>query len=209
MMNIFEQVIEIERNGRLWKLSALRRYDPLTIAIIATGVGTGVSIASTLKQGKQAEQIANARAQVDEDNAEAVREASVEKARIQGERGRRLLAKQKGAAAASGIRINVGSPLVIETETRANIAKDIGFGLEAARVESTALLSSAFFERAVGKAKRKQSKFSALSQGLTGAASIAFMGAKLPGGASGASGGPFSPLGTSSIGANLPASAFL
>ena len=60
---------------------------------------------------------------MDEQNAVAVREASVEKARIEGERGRRLLATQKVTAAAGNIRINVGSPLVIEAETRANIEK--------------------------------------------------------------------------------------
>ena len=181
-MNIFDDIIEIERNGRLFRLSAFRRYDPLTIALIASGVGTGIQAAGQIKQGKQAEQIAEARAEVDIQNAEAVREASLEEAKIRGERGRRDLAAQKGAAAASGIRINVGSPLVIEAETRANIAKDIGFRLEAGRVESESLLQSAAFEKAIGKQKRKKSKFDALSTGIQGAASIAFMGSKLPGG---------------------------
>jgi hypothetical protein len=185
MMNIFEQVIEIERNGRRWKLSAFRRYDPGTLltlkgAMTLFAVGTGVQIASTLQQGKNAETIANARAEVDEKNAEAVRVASVEEAKIQGEKGRRFRASQKVAGAASNIRINVGSPLVIEAETRANIAKEIGFGLEAGRIESEGLINTAKFERAIGKAKRKQSKFDALSQGIQGAASIAFMGSKLP-----------------------------
>jgi len=185
-MNIFDEIIEIESNGKLFKLSAFRRYDPITIALIATGVGTGISVLGTLKEGKQAEEIGKARAAIDVQNAEAVREASVEKARIEGERGRRLRATQKGAAAASGIKINVGSPLVIESETRANIAKDIGFGLEAGRVESAALLSSAAIERATGKAKRKKSKFGALAQGLLGVGTIAGFGARLPGSPPGA-----------------------
>jgi hypothetical protein len=153
----------------------------LETLLAVTAAGTALQATSTIQQGKQAEQIANVRADVDEQNAVAVRDASVEKAKIQGERGRRLLAEQKGAAAASGIRINVGSPLVIEAETKANIAKDIGFGLESGRVESESLINSATLERAIGKTKRKQSKFKALSQGLLGAASIGLAASKLPG----------------------------
>ena len=148
--------------------------------VALTAGGTAMQVAGTLQQGKESEKIAKARAQVDEQNAVAVREASVEKARIQGERGRRELATQKGIAAAGNIRINVGSPLVIETETRADIAKDIGFGLEAGRAESRGLLQSAAFERALGKSARKKSKFDALSSGLMGAASIAYMGSMMP-----------------------------
>lgn len=152
-----------------------------TLALAATVAGTTQSVASTLKQGKIAEQIGEQRAAIDEQNAEAVREASVEKAKIQGERGRRIRAEQKGKAAASGIRINVGSPLVIEAETKANIAKDIGFGLERGRTEADAFRSSAALERFAGKKARRQSKFSALAQGIQGAGSIAFLGSQLPG----------------------------
>ena len=148
--------------------------------VALTAGGTAMQVAGTLQQGKEAEKIAKARAQVDEQNAVAVREASVEKARIQGERGRRELATQKGAAAASGIRINVGSPLVIEAETRAEIAKDIGFGLQAGRAESASLLQSAAFERAMGKSARKKSKYSALTQGIQGAVTIGLMGSMMP-----------------------------
>jgi len=148
--------------------------------VALTAGGTAMQVAGTLKQGKEAEEIGKARAQVDEQNAQAVREASVEKAKIQGERGRRELATQKATAAAGNIRINVGAPLVIEKETRTDIAKDIGFGLESGRAESRGLLQSAAFERALGKSARKKSKYSALSQGLMGGVSIAMMGARMP-----------------------------
>lgn len=187
-MNLFNDVIEIERNGRLWRLHFNRRYDPITLSMIAVGAGTGMQIAGTLKQGKQAEEISEARAAIDIQNAEAVREASVEKAKIQGERGRKLLEKQKSTAAAGNIRINVGSPLVIETETRAALAKDIGFSLEQGRVESDAFRASAAVERATGKAAKKRSKFAAIAQGLQGFATIAFMGAM--------AGAPKTPPGT-------------
>jgi hypothetical protein len=209
-MNIFDTTYKIERNGKVWQLHWKNRYDPFTLGtmMVLTGVGTGLQVLSTLQQGKDAETIANARADVDEKNAEAVRVASVEKAKIQGERGRRLLASQKGAASASGIRINVGSPLVIEAETRANIAKDIGFGLETGRIESEGLINTAKFERAIGKTRRRQSRFNALATGIQGAASIAFLGSKLPTKPGGLTGGTsFSPS-NFGLGRNLPAGAF-
>jgi len=43
------------------------------------------------------------------------------------------------------------------------------------------LIQSAAFERKLGKAARKKSQFSALALGLMGGASIASMGAKMPG----------------------------
>jgi hypothetical protein len=194
MMNIFEQVIEIEKNGRLWKLSAFRRYDPITLTLLITG--TALKVSSTIQQGKDAQTIANQRAAVDEQNAEAVREASVEKAKIQGERRQRLIATQKATAAAGNIRINVGSPLVIETETRDSIAKDIGFSLKAGRVETESLLQSSKLERAIGESQKKQSVFNAASQVLLGAGSIALAGSRLP---KKPTGGSFNPLSTNTV----------
>lgn len=191
------------------------RYDPLTIAIAATAIGTGVQIAGTLKQGKDAEKLSKQRAAIDIKNAEATRKASVEKARIKADQGHRLRETQKSSAAASGIRINAGSPLVIEAHTRDIISKDVGYILEAGRVESDAFRSSAAIEIAQGKAIKKQSRFRALSQGIMGIGSIAFMGSQLGGAPSGGA----LPIGTgtarpqgflqsSPSGSNFPTSAF-
>ena len=167
--------------NRIFFLHPHIRFDPITLAIIAVGAGTAISVAGTIQQGKQAEKIGKARAEIDRRNAEQARKASVEKARVKKEKGRRILATQKSQAAAGGIRINVGSPLVIATETRDIIAKDIGFILESGRAESSFFRSSAALEIATGKAAKRQSKFSALSQGLLGFGSIAFLGSQLPG----------------------------
>lgn len=167
----------VERNGRIWLLHPRMRFDPITLAIIAVGVGTAVKVSGTLAAGKQAEKIGKARAEIDRRNAEQVRKASVEKARVKGEKGRRLRATQKSLAAAGGIRINVGSPLVIETETKDIFAKDIGFILESGRAESDFFRSRAALEIATGKAAKKKSRFDALSQGLLGVGKIASLGA--------------------------------
>ncbi len=175
-MSIFSEIIRVERNGTVFLLHWRYRYDPATLAVGALVAGTSLQVFGTLQQGDEAERIAKERAAIDIRNAEAVREAAVEEADIKGEQRRRFLATQKSQAAAGGIRINVGSPLVIEAETQAAFAKDIGFGLERGRVESEAFRSSARLEKKAGKAAKKQSRFRALSQGLLGFGSIASLG---------------------------------
>lgn len=174
----------VERNGHVFIVGDpfdRFRYDPLTLAAIAVGVGTTLQVAGTLQQGKDVEDIAKARAAIDIQNAAAVDEAADEEAKIRRERGRKLIAEQKSLAAAGNIRINVGAPLVIEAETNAAVTKDIGFALKRARVESAGFRSSAALEIASGKAAKRQSKFKALSQGILGFGSIAFMAASVPG----------------------------
>ena len=148
------------------------------LALAALAAGTAVSAQATLQQGREAEQIGKERAAIDIANAEATEKATVERAKIQGERGRRLLATQKSQAAAGNVRINVGAPLVIEAETRDQIAENVGFTLEGGRVESDFLRSSAALEIKKGKSLKRRSRFSALSQGLVGFSSIALKKSK-------------------------------
>jgi len=178
--HIPDDVKVIERNGYIFFAHPTKRYDPVfTPILLGTMIaGTVMGVAGTLEEGKQAEKIAKQRAAVDEANAEAARKVAVKRAKIKGEKGRRLIEEQKGAAAAGGIRLNVGSPLVIEAQTRSDIAKDVGFILEAGREESRFYRTRAAFERARGKQARKQSKISAWTQGLMGFGSIAFMGSQ-------------------------------
>lgn len=208
-MNIFDTIYEVERNGQIWRLHWKNRYDPLAIAISAAVVGTGIQVAGTLEEGRQTAQIRQARAAIDIENAEAVREAAVEEARIEREKGIRFKATQRAQAAAGGIRINVGAPLVIAAETEAVISKEIGFILQGGRVEEEAFRESARIEIATGKAAKKQSRLSALSQGLLGITNIALLGAK-PSAAPTLKGTPRSPIRTGTFGGagNFPQSAF-
>lgn len=161
----------VERNGYIFFAHPTRRYDPITLLVMGV-VGTAVGVGQTLQQGKRAEKIAKARAQIDLKNAEAVRRASVEEATIEKERSVRSRATALASAAAGEIRINEGLPLVIDTQIAAATAKDIGFILERGRVEEGAFRSSAAIELARGKALRRKSKFDALSQGLLGFGSL-------------------------------------
>ena len=157
----------VERNGYIFFGHPRIRYDPITLLVTGI-VGTAVGVSQTLQQGKRAEKIAKARAQIDLNDAEAVRRASVEEATIEKERSVRSRAAAVASAAAGGIRVNVGLPLVIDTQIAAATAKDIGFILERGRVEEGAFRSSAAIEIARGKSLRRKSKFDALSQGLLG-----------------------------------------
>ena len=181
-MRKIPDTMQIEYNGHVFlvgtTLEAMRyRHDPVTIGLIAAGAGTAMQVSSTLKQGKQAEELAEQQAQVDLQNADQVRKQAVEAARIEAEEGREALEAATAQAGASGIRVNVGSPLVIQTKIRNDLAKDTGFILERGRAQEMSFRDSAALNIAQGKQIRQQSKTKALTQGLFGAASIAFMGA--------------------------------
>jgi len=171
-----------------------------TLAIGALGVGTVMQMQATRQEGEWVgeiaetrarieEQTAEARAEIDRQNAISARRMSVEEAGIKSERGRRLIAKQKGLAAAGNVRLNVGSPLVIEADTQALIARDIGFILESGREKERYYKSSAALElsmggikaateRTIGKTAKKRAKRSVWAQGIKGFGSIAYLGAE-------------------------------
>ena len=170
----------IERNGYVFIAHPRLRFDPVLtpLAVVAMGVGTTMQVAGTLKEGEQTNKLAKERAKIDIANAEATERAADEEARVKAERGRRLMATQQSQFAAGGVRLNVGAPLVIETETRQLIAKDVGYILERGREEAGYYRSRAALEIATGKAAKKQSKYLALSQGLAGFGSMAMMGSQ-------------------------------
>ncbi len=170
-MSVFNEIIYIERNGKMYQLHWKNRYDPVTLLVLG-GAGVGLQVAGTLKAGKQAEELGKRKAEIDIADAEAVRRASIEEAKIEKEKGQRLIEGQKSVAAAGGIRLNVGVPLVITDETQADITRDIGFGLERGRAEERSLRERAAFEKALGKKAKKRSRISALTQGLLGAATL-------------------------------------
>lgn len=148
---------------------------PLAMAFMAAGTTMGVM--STLQEGKDVQKLANARALVDIENAKAVERRAREAASIKAEQGRKFLASQKAAFAAGNVRVDIGSPLVIEAQTRADILKDMGYILEEGEMQKAAYLNQASYERAYGKAKRRQSKWDAISSGLMGFGKLGMLGA--------------------------------
>jgi hypothetical protein len=152
--------------------------DPMTIAMASMGAGTGMGVMSTLQQGKDLEKIAKARAEIDMANADAAARRASEAAKIKIQEGKRLLASQRADFAAGGINVDMGSPVVVAAQTRADVLRDVGFILEGGEAERTGYLNSAQIERARGKKFRRQSKWDAWAQGIEGGASMGELGGK-------------------------------
>ncbi len=154
---------------------------------ISLAIG-GIKAASALQSGniseanaQEAADIQRQRAELDEANAKAVRRTSVERALILQEQRDRLLATQTSAFISGGIRTNVGVPLLVEAETKADIAKDMGFILETGRVGSAQLRSSAVFKNVaakrledIGKSRKRRSQLDAI--GIGTGATLSFLG---------------------------------
>nr|MDD5010485.1 hypothetical protein [Phycisphaerae bacterium] len=95
-----------------WEIAKCR-FEPATMSTLAMGgmaFSTGSQIFGNIQQGKDAEKLANARAQIDIRNAELARQSSVEEAKILREQGEELKGRQKALIAASGVRLDTGSP---------------------------------------------------------------------------------------------------
>jgi hypothetical protein len=142
------------------------------------GAGTVMSVGGQLSQGSEEQAIANQRAQVDIINARYAKENALESAKITSEQGKKLIETQKAGFAASGVRMNVGAPLVVEAQTTADIYKDIGFTLQRGEQAYKMGISEAGMEKAQGRVAKQQSIWGATGSGLSGAGSIAYLGYK-------------------------------
>lgn len=177
--DFFNEIRLVEQNGRIYQLHWRYRFGPamIPIAMAAMAVGTGMQVAGSIQQGKMADKIAKQRAAVDTMNAANAKQNAMTEAQIQAEKGRRLMSTQTALAAAGGIKVNQGAPLVIEADTKSKIAQDVGYILRRGGQAEQSYLASADIERQIGKNTKKQSQWDAVGTGLQGMGSIAFMGA--------------------------------
>ena len=144
----------------------------LATSIAATVGGTVMQMKGAAQQGRDEQALANARADIDQQNAIAVKRQADEQARILEERRLGLVASQKAAFAAGNVRLNVGAPLVIEAQTNRDVAMDKGFILETGRTQAGQYMSSAAYEKAYGEMRRKQSKWQMMQYGIQGLSTI-------------------------------------
>lgn len=154
-------------------------YDPFVLGAMI--VGTVLQVQGTLQQGRDAQKIAEARAQIERDKADAIDEAADEEAVRGGEKRQRAIAAIRSQIATGNVRLGGDLDLLLITAENAERTKQIGFKLKRSRELSAEARFAADLEIATGKALKKQSKFKALSQGILGFGSIAFMKAKVPG----------------------------
>lgn len=147
-------------------------------SVAAMAAGTGMGVMGKIQEGKDAEKIGNYNAKVDAMNADYARENATETAKIQAEKGRRLMASQTANFAASGVKINEGAPLVIAAQTQADLTKDIGFTLNQGEQQYSNYMSQSALDKTTGKMKKKQSYWDAGETGLSGFGNLAYMGYK-------------------------------
>ena len=146
---------------------------------ILTPVMMGLSLAGTLfkaksqrQEGKNIQALSEERAAIDEANAEAVERQTREAVLLEQERGRKLLKTQKSQFAAANVRVDIGSPLVVAAQTRANLMKDVGFIFERGETQASQFRSQAGVERRYGKVAREQSKWKSFATLGTGLGSL-------------------------------------
>jgi hypothetical protein len=170
------------------------RHDPVSlslIAVAATATTGGISAYQSYQQGKDAEKLAEQRAQADMLAAEQAEEEAAEQARIEEEKGQKLLARQKVLFAASGVRSDVGAPIVIEAQTRRDIQIQKGFIMKRGNNAADNYRLNAAYELAYGKQRKKAGKWGALTTALSTGYQAGSMGYQAGwfGGGSGSSAG--------------------
>ncbi|MDD5006545.1 MAG: hypothetical protein PHS33_08630 [Candidatus Omnitrophica bacterium] len=144
--------------------SVHRRYDPVSITLIAVAATAGgIAAYSSYQQGKEEEELAKQRAAIDQENALMAEQEAADQARIEEEKGQKLLSRQKVMWAASGVRSNVGAPLVVEAETMRDISVEKGFILKRGQNIARNYRMQAAYETAYGKSAKRQSRWAAMS----------------------------------------------
>jgi hypothetical protein len=147
-----------------------------------------------LENAQRAQDLARRRAAIERENAKLAKKAAAEEAVLEEERGQKFLQRQKVLFSASGVRSDIGAPLVIEAQTIRDLSRQKGFILEEgrdiadihlkqARYEEEygagAMMSgqlSAAYEKQVGRSAKRQSNWDAWSSALQTGAMVGFMG---------------------------------
>jgi len=127
-------------------------------------------------EGEETQDLSKYRQALLQRDREMVRARSEEQVALLSEKRTRFIETQKSQAATGNVKINVGSPLVIESQTNALIAKDMSFILGEARYQDKLLGEEIALEKYYAKKAKKSSRFSTLSQGLSLGSSVFSMG---------------------------------
>ena len=186
----------IERNGIIFQIdreNPNRRFDPVTIAVIAIGAGAGIQAYGQYQQGKAAEAqgkaeqaILNYNAQLKERQAAAeLDRARAEALRFEKE-GEALLGTQQVALAKGGVLTTVGTPALLLEQTAQELEADRmsilteGFLAKSFREsEAEGLKFEGRAAKARGKNIKRGARLAAGGTLLTGIGSAAFAKASL------------------------------
>lgn len=132
---------------------------PTVLLIAAASTAGGVAAYGAYQQGQEAEKLAKARAAASIEAANQAEADAAEKAKIEEEKGIKLLKRQKILFSASGLRSNVGAPLVIAADTRRDIQLEKGFIMKRGRRTARNYRLDAAYEKAYGRAQKSASRW--------------------------------------------------
>jgi hypothetical protein len=148
------------------------------ISMVAGLIGTGVSVYSSIEQGKAQNRLAQYNAQMAEREAKLAERRGQLAAEAQRASGKALLARQRAGFAASGVVADVGSPLLVQAQQAGYAEQAVLQGLETGGAESDALNQQAVLDRYSGASAVSASKTNAFGTILQGTASFAKTGAE-------------------------------
>ncbi len=145
------------------------------VAAISAGLAAAVGAVGAISQSRAAANVADYNAKVAENDAIAVRQASqFEEQRVR-ERNQRLMASQKAAFGAAGVRAE-GSPLMVLQSTAEDAEIDALAVRYSGSIQEARAKSEAAAARADGRAARTGGFFRAGTSLLTGASGVAKSG---------------------------------
>jgi len=126
--------------------------ETLAIAGVAASlIGTGVSAYGAYEQGQVAKSTAEQNAKLAEQQAATLDQENRENMRRMAVENKRVMAKQRAGYAASGVRIDTGSPLEAQAETAAILEMDMLDQNRASQAQQSSLFSQAQSSRMAGR----------------------------------------------------------
>ncbi len=172
-------------------LHPTKRFDPVTLAIVAVSVGGGLTAYSQVQQGRAAraagktqEAIAQRNALLAERQAEAEQQAAIEAARQQEREGEALKGRQRAAIAKAGV-LARGTPLSVLVETaevleaeRLTILREGAISASQRKQQAGILRAQGAAAKARGKAAGRAANLAAAGTILTTVGTASFLGSK-------------------------------
>lgn len=141
--------------------------------LAGTAAASAYSAYSTYQQGRMQEALYNQRGRFAKSEADAERAAQKAKARRVRQQGRELHARQRVSYAKGGVVEGTGTPLLIQTDTAAQIEEEARFISREGDYAMGRGYAQAAFERFQGKQAKRAAKWKAGSTILTGASRVA------------------------------------
>lgn len=141
--------------------------------MVAGLVGTGVQVYSAIEQGKAQNRLAQYNAQMAEREAKLAERRGQLAAEAQRRSNDQLLARQRAGYAASGVVVDVGSPLLVQAQQAGYAEMAILQELETGGMESDAFNQQAVLDRYEGASAKSASRLNAFGTILQGTSQFA------------------------------------